>query len=160
MIVSEEMLDQGKLHIATGFTALLRAQGLDTFKNIMERKGGETTEVALDWLERNRSEPFFLFLHYYDPHMEYEPPEPFASAFSGNPYAGEIAFTDHCVGKDVIYSAFAWSCAEEAYPLMKALAQKHNVGFFDASGPDAEIIFPDGTSMKQGGNNKPWWKFW
>ena len=68
--------------------------------------------------------------------------------------------TDHCVGKDVIYSGFAWSCAEEAYPVMKALAQKHNVGFFDASGPDAEIVLPDGTSAKQGGEENPWWKFW
>ena len=57
--------------------------------------------------------------------------------------------TDHCVGKSVIYSAFAGSVADEAYLTMKALAQKHNVGFFDASGPEAEIILPDGTSMKQ-----------
>jgi len=30
--------------------------------------------------------------------------------------------TDHCIGKSVIYSAFAWSVAEEAYPKMRELA--------------------------------------
>jgi len=42
--------------------------------------------------------------------------------------------TDHCVGRDVIYSAFAWSVAEEAHVAM--------VGFFDVSSDDGEILFP------------------
>ena len=73
MIVSEEMLDQGKLHIATGFTALLRAQGLDTFKNIMERKGGETVrsvpgrstvKIELQWPDGAKQ---IAFLKRYEP---------------------------------------------------------------------------------------------
>lgn len=85
------------------------AQGFDTYhdtfkevhKNIFgnERKGDETTQVALDWLDANKDNKSFLFLHYYDPHQEYAPPEPFASDFVDNPYAGEIAFTDHCIGR-------------------------------------------------------------
>lgn len=85
------------------------AQGFDTYHDTFEevhhnifgneRKGDETTQVALDWLEKNKDNQSFLFLHYYDPHMEYSPPEPFASKFTGNPYAGEIAFTDHCIGQ-------------------------------------------------------------
>ena len=50
--------------------------------------------------------------------------------------------TDYSVGSSVIYSAFAWSEAEAAYPLMKDLAAKHGVGFFDASGANSEIWFP------------------
>ena len=38
-------------------------------------------------------------MHYYDPHALYLPPEPFATEFKDNPYAGEIAYTDHCIGQ-------------------------------------------------------------
>jgi tetratricopeptide (TPR) repeat protein len=48
-----------------------------------------------------RKKSRFLFLHYYDPHYAYVPPEPFASKLEGNLYAGEIAYTDHCIGKIV-----------------------------------------------------------
>ncbi|QOS76837.1 hypothetical protein JNUCC31_18550 [Paenibacillus sp. JNUCC31] len=50
--------------------------------------------------------------------------------------------TEYSLGKDVIYAAFAWSVAEEAYTMMRELAKKHNVGFFDVSGSDGEIIRP------------------
>ncbi|UCG15971.1 MAG: sulfatase-like hydrolase/transferase [Phycisphaerales bacterium] len=66
---------------------------------IAERKGGEATRIAMQWLAEHTDERAFLFLHYYDPHNRYEPPEPFASAFAEDLYAGEIAYTDHCVGR-------------------------------------------------------------
>lgn len=50
--------------------------------------------------------------------------------------------TDYSVGRDVIYAAFAWSLAEEAYEVMKGLAEKHKVGFFDASADEGDILFP------------------
>jgi hypothetical protein len=65
--------------------------------------------------------------------------------------------TDHCIGHDVIYSAFAWSVAEEAYPKFRELAIKHSVGFFDVSADNGEILFPGDGSQK---NKKPWWKLW
>ena len=77
----------------------------DTFEKpldneeIVQRRGGETTDRALDWIERNKDERFFYFLHYYDPHHDYDPPEPFASKFASHPYAGEIAYSDHCIGR-------------------------------------------------------------
>lgn len=54
---------------------------------------------------------------------------------------------DYSIGRDVIYAAFAWSMAGEAYTLMRNLAQKHGVGFFDASGAGGDIILPGGTKM-------------
>jgi arylsulfatase A-like enzyme len=39
---------------------------------------------ALEWLERNRSEPFFLFFHTYDIHCPWAPPEPYRSLFLGD----------------------------------------------------------------------------
>jgi hypothetical protein len=64
--------------------------------------------------------------------------------------------TDHCIGNNVIYSAFSWSCAEEARITMRALALKHGVGFFDVSADNGEIYFPGGYHDKP----RPWWKLW
>ncbi|MFD0715506.1 hypothetical protein [Paenibacillus sp. GCM10027626] len=58
----------------------------------------------------------------------------------------EVKVTDYSIGRDAIYAAFAWSCAEEAYEMVKQLAKKHRVGFFDASG-DGDIFLPDGSEM-------------
>lgn len=66
---------------------------------VNERKGGETTRLALQWLTDHRDQRFFLFLHYFDPHADYAPPEPYASRFADSPYAGEVAYTDHCIGQ-------------------------------------------------------------
>ncbi|GAB5398905.1 MAG: hypothetical protein Aureis2KO_04900 [Aureisphaera sp.] len=51
--------------------------------------------------------------------------------------------TDYSTGKDVIYAAFSWSEAENAYPKMLELAKKHKVGFFDVSSNNGNIFFPD-----------------
>ncbi len=84
-------------------------QGFDTYGDVIEssvhtisiseRKGGETNRLALQWLDKHGSDKFFLFLHYFDPHSKYNPPEPFASKFRRNLYAGEIAYVDHCIGE-------------------------------------------------------------
>ena len=60
----------------------------------------------------------------------------------------EAHLVDYCIGRDVIYAAFSWSTAEEAYALTRKLAQKHGVGFFDASGDNADVILPDGSELQ------------
>lgn len=47
----------------------------------LDGKADVTTDAALRWLERRGPEPFFLWVHYFDPHYPYSPPEPFASQF-------------------------------------------------------------------------------
>ena len=64
-----------------------------------ERRGGETSRLAINWLQSHHGEQFFLFLHYYDPHIAYIPPAPFDLRFADDPYRGEIAYTDHCIGE-------------------------------------------------------------
>ncbi len=64
-----------------------------------ERRGDDTVNRAIAWLESNAGGPFFLFVHLYDPHEPYEPPEPFAARFAGNLYQGEVAYTDVQVGR-------------------------------------------------------------
>ena len=66
--------------------------------------------------------------------------------------------THYSIGRDVIYAAFSWSCAEDAYAAMRRLALQHKVGFFDVSAADGEIFFPhDGDDAAP---RKPWWKVW
>ena len=57
--------------------------------------------------------------------------------------------TDYCIGKDVIYVTFAWSLAESAYEKMKTLAEKHQVGFFDVSSNEGDILFPDNNGLNR-----------
>jgi len=64
----------------------------------LERSASAVTASALAWLER-APRPFFLWVHYYDPHMEHEPPMPFAAEFRGRPYDGEIAYVDAELGR-------------------------------------------------------------
>ncbi len=46
-------------------------------------------ELAEEWLEENASEPFFLFLHFWDPHYDYDPPPPYDRLFNPG-YEGDI----------------------------------------------------------------------
>jgi len=62
-----------------------------------ERIGDEASRHTNAWLEKNRDERFFLFLHYYDAHYPWIPPEPFKSSYASDPYAGEVAYVDHCI---------------------------------------------------------------
>ncbi len=65
-----------------------------------ERRGGTVVDKALAWYkERDQKKPFFLFVHMYDPHHPYSPPEPSRSKWSNDPYTGEIAYVDEQVGR-------------------------------------------------------------
>jgi len=67
-----------------------------------ERTAEEILTAFTRWLvDNDGSAPFFAWIHLYDPHAPYEPPEPFRSQYPGDPYSGEIAYTDSIVGKIV-----------------------------------------------------------
>ena len=51
-------------------------------KNRYHRNAGKTNLAVFDWLDENHGEPFFLWIHYIDPHGPYRAPEPFRSTFS------------------------------------------------------------------------------
>lgn len=48
-------------------------------------KANFTTDAALEWLAEPPREPFFLWIHYFDPHKPFEPPVPYDEAFSTDP---------------------------------------------------------------------------
>jgi choline-sulfatase len=68
----------------------------------VQRDGRETIHVAQNWIDQHGEKPFFFFLHLYDPHTPYTPPEPFFSRYS-NHYDGEIAYVDSALGELIAY---------------------------------------------------------
>jgi choline-sulfatase len=69
----------------------------------VQRPGNEVMDAALAWLDARKDKPFFAWIHLYDPHHPYEPPEPYRTEFGGRGpsglYDGEIAFMDEQIGR-------------------------------------------------------------
>lgn len=60
----------------------------------LERSGEEVVARGLAWWRENQGRRRFLWVHLFEPHAPYEPPEPWASRFAGEPYLGEAATAD------------------------------------------------------------------
>ncbi|MDJ0864610.1 MAG: sulfatase-like hydrolase/transferase [Myxococcota bacterium] len=63
-----------------------------------ERRADAVVDAALAWAA-SAPPSFFLWVHVYDPHAEYDPPAGFSLAFPDDPYAGEVAFVDAQLGR-------------------------------------------------------------
>lgn len=58
--------------------------------NLDSRRAAETTDAALAWLASNGEQPFLLVVHYFDPHLVYDPPEPFRARFAAGGTGGKM----------------------------------------------------------------------
>lgn len=67
--------------------------------HFVERRGEEVVHPALEWILGQGKERWFVFLHLFDPHQPYAPPPPFNARYARNPYAGEVAYADDCLGR-------------------------------------------------------------
>jgi arylsulfatase A-like enzyme/Flp pilus assembly protein TadD len=65
-----------------------------TLDRPLERPGTEVVERGLAWWREHAGRRRFLWVHLFEPHAPYEPPEPWASRFPGEPYLGEVATAD------------------------------------------------------------------
>src|SRR5262249_25771573 len=63
-----------------------------------ERRAGEVTDAFLRWLA-SAPPRFFAWLHFYDAHASYDPPEGFKLSFPNDLYSGEIAYVDAELGR-------------------------------------------------------------
>jgi len=91
------------------------ARGFDKYDdaftgNANERSAAVTTNAVLDYLALSQTADF-LWVHYFDAHAPYEPPEPFLSQYPDSPYLGELAFMDAEVGR--LLSAFEARFSEQ-----------------------------------------------
>lgn len=67
--------------------------------SFIERRAEEVNKKVFEWLAKNKSSQFFIWVHYFDPHAPYDPPPPFKNEYNGREYDGEIAYTDYIIGK-------------------------------------------------------------
>src|SRR4051794_12998256 len=96
-----------KWGIAQGFQAYFDDFDLSKYQSLslgsVDRPGNEVADKAISWLDGIGSKRFFGWVHFYDAHSPYDPPEPFNSRYAGHPYIGEIAFVDSQVGRLLAY---------------------------------------------------------
>ncbi|MGA8314141.1 MAG: sulfatase-like hydrolase/transferase [Terriglobales bacterium] len=106
-VVSAFVLDRS-WGLSRGFDFYDDAFAPETFQQkdigLVDRKAGESVTRALKWLnaggeQKAQRRPFFFWLHLYDPHSPYDPPEPFRTQYRGHLYDGEIAYADHELGR-------------------------------------------------------------
>ena len=64
----------------------------------VQHEGPDTIEKAFAWLDEPRDAPFFLWVHLFEPHDPYRPPEPYRSQYPDRPYDAEVAYADSLVG--------------------------------------------------------------
>jgi arylsulfatase A-like enzyme len=90
---------QGKTGLSTGFDFYEDGIEFRTGTGLggLQRPGGETLRLSLDWLRGVAGKPFFYFFHIYEPHTPYTPPARFASY--ADKYDGEVAAADAVVGE-------------------------------------------------------------
>jgi choline-sulfatase len=84
------------------------AQGFETYGDVQpgiestqygrQRRAVSVMDDAIAWLEERAGSPVFLWAHLYDPHLPYDPPEPYRSQ-NLDPYVGEIAYADAQIGR-------------------------------------------------------------
>ncbi len=58
-----------------------------------ERRAEKTVAAALQWFNIPKGK-WFCWIHLWDPHDPYAPPEPFATQYADDPYTGEVAYVD------------------------------------------------------------------
>ena len=107
------------------------ARGFETYddeppQSASERSAAATTERARAYLARGGPQPLFLWVHYFDPHAPYAPPEPFRTRHADKPYLGEIAAMDEQLGR--LVQAFESSASA---PAALAIAADHGEGLGD-----------------------------
>jgi len=105
-VVSAFVLDRS-WGLARGFDFYDDAFAPEAFMNrdlgLVDRRAGESVDRAIAWLTKNPRRPLFFWLHLYDPHSPYDPPEPYRSQYQAHPYDGEIAYADHELGRLVAW---------------------------------------------------------
>jgi arylsulfatase A-like enzyme/Tfp pilus assembly protein PilF len=89
--------------LAQGFERYSDRFDLSQYKVIslgtVQKRGDQVADDALAWLDSVSTRKFFAWVHLYDPHTPYDPPEPYRSRHPDAPYLGEVEYTDHVVGR-------------------------------------------------------------
>lgn len=83
---------------------------VDAGLDAVQRPGSEVVSKAIEWLDQDAARPFLAWIHLYEPHAPYDPPEPIRARFPPTrvgAYDGEIATADLQVGRLIDHLAAA-----------------------------------------------------
>jgi arylsulfatase A-like enzyme/Tfp pilus assembly protein PilF len=113
------------------------ARGFDVYDDAWtataqtERSSRETTDAALAYLAHAPRQPLLVWVHYFDPHAPYAPPEPFRQQYADAPYLGEIAAMDQQIGR--LVQAFEQQAQSQSpgAPVAIVIAGDHGEGLGD-----------------------------
>lgn len=137
---------QARFGLARGFGHYddrLTAGGTTARPAAVERRADDTVNAVLEWLSVTAAhgQPMFLWVHFFDPHAPYQPPEPFATRFKEQPYDGEIAFVDSQMARviDEIRRRRA------GRPLTLAITADHGEGLGEHGEPTHGLFIYDTT---------------
>jgi arylsulfatase A-like enzyme/Flp pilus assembly protein TadD len=97
----------GRFGLAQGFDVYDADFPHDYYTDLIkrERRAEEVIDKACEGV-KNAIEPWFIWVHCYDPHLPYDPPEPFNRRFAEDPYDGEVAYVDLMLGR-------LWDCLKK-----------------------------------------------
>ncbi len=105
-VVSAFVLDRS-WGLNRGFDFYDDAFAAETFQKkdigLVDRRAAESVSHAIAWVKKTPHRPFFLWLHLYDPHSPYDPPEPYRTQYKDHLYDGEIAYADHELGRLIAF---------------------------------------------------------
>ncbi len=110
------------------------ARGFDVYDDLLagaqvERTSRETTDAALAYLGQASTQPLFLWVHYFDPHTPYTPPDGAARADARSRYLGEVAEMDRQLAR--LDEAFLAHAARRREPAAVIVAGDHGEGLGD-----------------------------
>ena len=110
------------------------ARGFDVYDDTLagaqvERSSRETTDAALAYLGQDSTQPLFLWVHYFDPHTPYTPPDGAARADARSRYFGEVAEMDRQLAR--LDEAFLAHAARRREPAAVIVAGDHGEGLGD-----------------------------
>ncbi len=109
----------------------------------VERRGDAVLDAALPWLRARGENPFFAWVHLYDPHAPYAAPEPYGSRFAAEPYDGEVAYTDSLIG-ELLDALDAAGVADDTIVLVTA---DHGEALGDHGEPGHGLFLYDSTIL-------------
>jgi arylsulfatase A-like enzyme/Flp pilus assembly protein TadD len=69
----------------------------------VERSVGKVIDVALHWIKNQGQNPWFCWIHLFDPHIPYSPPQVFKDKYPHDFYGGEVAYVDRELGRLFLY---------------------------------------------------------
>ena len=104
---------------------------------LAERRAEDVVAAATKWIRGIESGPYFVWVHVFDPHAPYAPPEAFRSQ-TDDLYGGEVTYTDHALEK--LFSVVG----DDVLTIVTA---DHGEGLGD-HGEDTHSLFVYDTTMK------------